>query len=801
MPFADHLIRLIAPLLHIPPDALDYFLATRHIGHGSETALPFPAELIPVGGRLVLRGWMNNTFFPTHRDWILPYWAERQFDPKDPGFMPRGFNLFTLNYTRRDWTMIGNLESEREAVVDPHGLVTPWYDGWSLDVWLEVDGALFTPSRLPDAQVEQSLHENLPIVRTVLQAAGMSVATEVYASTEQDGEWLVEQITLENPSGVARPATLYVSVRPFNAEGVSLVKDLEYCEANGQAAFFVNNALAVLMPVPDAAACSDLARGDVAHMLPALQGKPRAVDQAGLATGAAAFRLELEQGSPKTLTVRMPLRRVEREEPGFPQINLRAAPEIRAQVVSTWRGELARGMRVHLPDDILQNAFEANKAFLLLLHDGDSITPGPWTYHQFWLRDAAYLLNALDKLGYYEEAARVLDQLPRRLEKDGYMRATEGEWDSNGAAIWSMAEHARLSGDKEQVARHYWSLLRMAGWINSKRRKEKAIPQRRQNLRLGLERQEGDHPPHYGLLPSGPSAEHLGPADYYYWDDFWGLAGLRDAAEVATWLGQARDAERLRANFESFRKDVDASLAAAARRLGRPAMPASPYRHLDAGMVGSLVASYPLRLFEPGDPRIRDTIAALKEQAWLGGGYFNYVGHTALGTYLTLDIAECLLYQREPEAWKMIRWVLEHASPTFTWAEGLHPLTLRGGMGDGHHGWAIADFLIAVRNLLLLEEGNHLLITPVLPEEWTAENNVIKVEGAATYFGEVDYTIAFGERTGTLVLSGDWRQAPEYVEWDLPFSLREAGGDIEGVEIVGNAVRLPRQARRVVVMW
>jgi Zn-finger nucleic acid-binding protein len=33
-------------------------------------------------------------------------------------------------------------------------------------------------------------------------------------------------------------------------------------------------------------------------------------------------------------------------------------------------------------------------------------------------------------------------------------------------------------------------------------------------------------------LPPGFSAEHLGPNDYYYWDNFWALAGLKAAAEM-----------------------------------------------------------------------------------------------------------------------------------------------------------------------------------------------------------------------------------------------------------------------------
>ncbi len=788
MSMTQRAIRFLASRVHIPGDALDYFSASARIGRGAETLWPFPAELIPIGARLVARGRLNHQFFPTQRDWILPYWAERQFDPRDPAFIPYGFDLFTINYTHRDWTMVGNPAREREAIVDPRGLVTPWFDGWSLDVWLQVDGKLFVPSRLADAEIEQRLHENLPMVVTAFRAGDLRVQIETFAVEQEDqSEFVVEQITVENVTATPQRAMLYVSVRPFNPEGVSLVKALEYRDG----VFFVNGAPGALVPKPDLVACSKFRDGDVALSLANSNVKTRVQCRVGLATSAAGYRIELGESGRKTLAVLMPMQKQIVDEDGdeffssLPSIS--AASELRRQSISAWRARLARGLRVRLPDDLMQNAFEANKAFLLLLHDGDTITPGPFLYHQFWLRDAAYMLNALDTLGYHDEARAVIEKIPRRLRKDGYLHATEGEWDSNGAALWTMIQHARLSGERDLVARHYWSILRMASWINSKRRRTK-------------DGGRGEEP-HSGLFPPGPSAEHLGPSDYFYWDDFWGLAGLRAAARAAEWLGQADDAKKLRANAESFRADLEASLAAAAARLGRAAIPASPYRRLDAGLIGSLVALYPLRLFEPDDPRIVDTMVALKEVAWMEDAYFNHVGHAALGTYLSLHVAHGHLFQRNPEAWKIIRWVLQHASPTFTWAEGLHPITRRGGMGDGHHGWAAADFVLAVRDALLFEEDDHLVITPVLPEDWTAENNVIKVEGAASYFGDVSYTIAFGERTGTLVLDADWREAPAYIEWNLPFALRQAGGDVSGVQVVGNAVRLPRGSKRVVVMW
>jgi hypothetical protein len=804
MSITESFLKFLAARFNIPGDALDYFFASGHIGRGAETILPFPAELIPIGARLVTRGWINNKFFPSNRDWILPYWAECQFNPHNPAFMPRGFNLYTINYTHRDWTMVGNLEREREAIVDPRGLVTPWLDGWSLDVWLETDGALFVPSRLPDTDISQSLNDTpgVPIVVTEYQAMGLTVKTQVFGTErEGNGEFVAEQITVSNPTSAPKNAMLYVAVRPFNPEGVALVKDIEFVFPplskteegwGGGNAILVNHAIGVLLDKPDAVACCNFEEGDVALTLPVTNGKTRAHCDAGLATAIAAYRIELGAGESKTLNVAMPMKRIERDDDDpSPITNLQSLDlnQLRTQTIAQWHDKLAQGMRVRLPDENLQNAFDANKAYLLLLHDGESITPGPYTYHQFWFRDAAYMLNALDKIGYHAESTQVVERFYRRVQKDGYLQATEGEWDSNGAAIWAMVENAKLTGDWNVVARNYWSLLRMASWINSKRQKSKG------------KSIKSERSLHYGLLPSGMSAEHLGPSDYFYWDDFWGLAGLREAALAAEVMKQTDDAKKLRANESAFRADIEASLAAVAQKIGRTAIPASPYRRLDAAMIGNLAALYPLRLFDANDARIVDTLTALRQYAWMEDTYFNHVGHSSFGTYLALHVAQCYLFQRNPDAWPIIQWLMRHATPTFTWAEGIHPITRHGNMGDGHHGWAVADLLLAVRNALLFEEGDHLVITPAMPQDWTNETNVIKVENAPTYFGTVSYTIAFSAQSATLVLNANWRSAPAYIEWNLPFALREAGGDVDGVEIVAKAVRLPRGCTRAVVMW
>src|SRR5207248_8332836 len=90
------------------------------------------------------------------------------------------------------------------------------------------------------------------------------------------------------------------------------------------------------------------------------------------------------------------------------------------------------------------------------------------------------------------------------------------EWDSNGAAMWALAEHWRLTRDDDLLQAALPSVSRGVRWIERKRHSR---PRR------------GD-PALVGLMPASISAEHLGPFDYYYWDNFWSLRGLLDGAQL-----------------------------------------------------------------------------------------------------------------------------------------------------------------------------------------------------------------------------------------------------------------------------
>ena len=90
-------------------------------------------------------------------------------------------------------------------------------------------------------------------------------------------------------------------------------------------------------------------------------------------------------------------------------------------------------------------------------------------------------------------------------------------------------------------------------------------------------------------------------------------------------------------------ESINQSLMQVEVRLKRPAIPASPYRRLDSGAIGSLAACYPLRVFKQNDPRILDTADFLMKNCLVHGGFFHDMTHSGINPYLTLHLAQALL--------------------------------------------------------------------------------------------------------------------------------------------------------------
>jgi hypothetical protein len=309
-------------------------------------------------------------------------------------------------------------------------------------------------------------------------------------------------------------------------------------------------------------------------------------------------------------------------------------------------------------------------------------------------------------------------------------------------------QHWRVTRDAALVESMVGPIAKGVHWIDRKRHARKA---------------KRNDPALRGLFPAGVSAEHLGPFDYFYWDDFWGVAGLRAGAELLRAVDQqdaAAEAERFAA---SMWDDVERSLVLTAKRLGTVAIPAGPRRRMDAGAIGSLVACTPLDLLPPHDPRIAATADVIRKRFTLegvppagvvasdGGGraFFQGISHTGLGTYLTLQLAAVELRNGDRRSLDRLAWMLDVATPTWTWPEAIHPRLDGGCMGDGHHGWAAAEFLALVRDLLVCDIAGGVALASLVPDGWYGRG--WEVHDAPTAVGRVSYAVRWhGDRAALL---------------------------------------------------
>lgn len=726
-------------------------LIARLSGFGQPAEIEQPIELLRAGVILHARGLINARVIQHNLDWVWPWWVERQFDPRDPSFIPRAFSITHVNLTHRNWTALGLPDEDVYPLVDPRGLLTPHRDGWSLDTWIIGDSAhTLIPSRDGECQQAWAAEHELQ-VRTEITRAEMAIRTDARLLATRDGLEVVLDIEARVPHG----SFLVVSVRPYNPEGVSFIDALQVGDRGVRWCVNGTDSFAFDRP-PLGVVVSRYAAGDVFRHLEAIIEQkscfPREMGEenpfrcpVGLASGAAVFAGG-NGATPLQVTI-----------PVGESSQRRASPLGGHRTRRTWSQALAGGAIVSLGDARLDQITQAAARTLHLLSPGD-IYPGPFTYRRFWFRDAGFMINGLLAAGLVDPVVRCIDRFEQRQDSDGYLRSQEGEWDSNGIALWAI-DRLCATTNRRPYDRWIPMVRRAATWISKKRR-----------TTLGQGR-------HSGLLPAGFSAEHFGPNDFYFWDDFWGIAGLDAAAAILERVGHPALAADYRADSRAFRLDLYRVLGGTCRELGFRAIPASPYRRLDAGAIGSIVCGYPLHLLPIDDPALRATVEYLLANCCVNDAFFQDMIHSGINPYLSLQLAQVLRRMNDVRAHRIFERVGSLASSTGQWPEAIHPMTGGGCMGDGQHGWAAAEWVAYTRSMFVAEEGSTLMLCSGLPLMQLPEGVPVRAERIRTDFGVVSVEVVRRGVEGEVRWSCEWYgDAPRLVVRFLSAS----SVDIEG---------------------
>lgn len=685
-------------------DPLSLYARLQQFAQPSEVSEP--VELLRAGAVFHARGLLNSRVLQHNLDWVWPYWIERQFDPADISFMPRAFSLTHVNLTHRNWTAIGLPGRQAMPIVDPRGLLTPFWDSWSIDVWcFDRDGEVLLPSRCKEAEQWQEMDESLSVI-TRVQSQNMQLETRNRMEATEHGD----VIRLTANANLTNGGWIVVALRPCNPEGVSFIDHVVLDRQSNT--WTINDSDSVVFDrLVDEHHTSRYHDADVyVHLRDRIESDSCRC-RVGLLSAAASFAVE--PGNSAKVSIDIPVKPANNKS--LP-IHLESG-----LALQNWSEALEGKASLDVPDGHYRSLYEAAVRTLVLCTPDDCYA-GPFTYKRYWYRDAAFIGHGLLCAGLVGRVEHLVSRFPERQSKSGYFHSQEGEWDANGEVLWLADRLSQVTGQSPDAT--LWSSLKSgADWIDRKR-----LP-------------DYGGQPHEGLLPAGFSAEHLGPNDHYYWDNYWSLAGLNSAARLAL----LQNNETLCVHYQQRAEALQAAIERSLQRLpdipGMPAIPAAPTRRLDAGAIGSVVVSYPLQLCDANDSRLLGTLEFLLKYCFHQNGFFQDMIHSGINAYLTLHVAQALLRAGDPRFADLIREVARLASPTGHWPEAVHPHTSGGCMGDGHHAWAAAEWIAMIRSCFIREEQDTLILASGILPEWLVAGKSISFGPTPTRFGTITVSV------------------------------------------------------------
>jgi hypothetical protein len=481
---------------------------------------------------------------------------------------------------------------------------------------------------------------------------------------------------------------------------------------------------------------------------------------------------------------------------------------------SFWKDSLNR-VSLELPPSArhLVDTFRSQQGYILINRDGPAIQPGSRTYERSWIRDGSLTGSALLATGHEAEVRAFVEWYAKYQYENGKVPCVVDrrgpdpvpEHDSHGQLIYAIAKYYRFSGDRAFVEAHLGNVERAVAYIESLRA-QRMTPEYR------------DGPPEkramYGLVPESISHEGYSAKPMHsYWDGFWVIRGLKDAAFLAGVLGRADLETKWGVLRDEYREAMWASMRLAMQNKGIDYIPGCVELG-DFDATSTTIGVWPVgelgRIPEPALHRTFDKWWTFFEERRDGKrewkDYTPYENRI-IGTYVHLGMPE--------RAWASMDFYFQDQRPAGWnhWAEIVwrDPREARF-TGDMPHTWVGSDFVNAARAMFVLEREDRLVIAAAVKPEWLEEvvsdgtRPGVRVARFPTEMGTLNYTLLRGNeaeaRSVVLEIGPGLRSRAGLVELALPglvaTRVTRVIGEGEAAVVAGRVVLDGRPGRFVI---
>jgi hypothetical protein len=676
------------------------------------------------------------------------------------------------------WTVVGSPESDREALISEDGAVEVDRQRFTIEPFVATHNRLLSWA---DAKTTQSLAEGHAPVPTVLRNHdGLEMSITAAADGRDESSALFLLYTLANKTRERATGELFLAVRPFQVNppyqwlntpgGVTRINRIASDESGRM--IEVDDKVIAFGQAPEKFGAATFDEGQLTTYLAEGSTPPHTDinDPQHSASAATGYHFDLEPGASRRWTICVPFSQGGDEAKQIAQSLLNADDPVefvrqrQQTAVMNWRRATSTFELLVPPEaSDIENVIRSTLAYILINRDGPGIQPGSRSYERSWIRDGSLTAAALLRFGLEREAREFVDwyaryqfdsgKIPCVVDRRGPDPVPEN--DSHGQFIMAVMNLYRFGADKEVLREHWPRVQKAVAYIEGVRGQRMTAEYGDPNTTAT--RQEPNKPAvslhaFYGLMPESISHEGYSAKPMHsYWDNFFTLRGLKDAAAMARILGNEADAARYQKLADDFADTLYTSIELAMQTHQIDYIPGCVELG-DFDATSTTVALWPCgemgRLPRPALDRTFDLYweRFLKRR---NDPKFEWTEYTpyelrCVGSMVLLGLPsraqealEFFMNDRLPKNWNQ-------------WPEVVHrdPRTARF-IGDMPHTWCGSDFLNSVRMMFLYERetDNSLILLAGVPKPWFGPR-MIGFKNMPTYGGRLSCIIdqANGER-------------------------------------------------------
>ncbi|MGH7131694.1 MAG: discoidin domain-containing protein [Phycisphaerales bacterium] len=670
---------------------------------------------------------------------------------------PRGYFPRYFTGEQSFWTVAGVPGDEHEVLVNADGMIEVEKGGFSLEPFIMNErGRLFTWA---EGDTRQKLDDQgFPTPRVNRAADGLDLEVAIEPVVRQSGERAMLVVySIKNLERTNRKVRFVLAVRPFQVN-----PPWQFLNTPGGAArvtairqdrgdIVVNGRQRVmLIDHPQAFGAQTFAAGEIIDAV--VSGKlPMASvvsDEMGNGASAAAV-YELSLGPTEVRAVRLILPLGQAERPlwiaAADDRLMAPTPAGLASILGT-RSLPSPDQRIvlKLPPfaDYLRDSIRANLGYIFVNMDGPGFQPGSRSYERSWIRDGSMTGAACLEFGLMEEPRKFVEwyekyqfpsgKVPCVVDKRGPDPVPEN--DSHGQLIYAIAENFRFHPDTPWLRARFPAVKAAVKYIQELRA-QRMTDEFKDATKTRQEPGKAAVPvtAFYGLVPESISHEGYSAKPMHsYWDQFFVLKGLKDAAFIAEALGENELAKQWRDLAADFRKCLLESIRITAKTHGIDYIPGC----VELGDFDATSTAVGITVCGELEHMPRELVDATFDRYWAyfvkrrDDPNFEWIDYTP---YELRVVGAMVMLGHRDRAMQMLDWFMKDQLPAgwHQWAEIVHKDRKAGKwIGDMPHTWVGSDFLRSVRSMFVYEggPGDSIVLLAGVPQTWLDSSNGVEFE-------------------------------------------------------------------------